>query len=594
MPLSPRVLVISHDVIGRSMAGPGIRYWEMARALAMGQPVTLIAPQPIDLPSPLPRCGDYVWGDPASLERWLHDVDVVIANGFVLFAHPELASIPQALVVDLYDPVLLENLELFRSWPELDRVKQNRQDVALLERQLAGGDFYICATERQRDLYIGSLMAAGCITPGATDNDPQLRALIDVVPFGLPVESAVKRQPALRGVVPGIDHEDVVLLWTGGLWDWMDPLTLIEAMPQIVEQHPHTRLVLLAGRHPGTVQPMSMPGKAKGRAAALGLEGTHVFFYEHWVPYEARADFLLEADVAISLHRTHLETAYAAVRSRFLDHLWAGLPSVVSDGDAAAALVRTHELGAIVPPGNIQATAATICEVITDKQRREHCSAHARELAQTLTWERIVEPLVRFCQVPRKRREPTLRNPPIVPSFVVKDTGMQHEQQNLMQQMEGLWQFGVTEGRGNIVARVARGAMLRLLGPIIGRQREFNGAAVKLLYTLREENDQTRSYLHALAAQTVALQRELHAQIDTSQRDLHGRLDTLQRDMHGRLDTLSAFDGEVNDRLTRLVYTAQLLDDAVAAADEADATLASHLADLALRLPLDNGASQHE
>lgn len=171
---------------------------------------------------------------------------------------------------------------------------------------------------------------------------------------------------------------------------------------------------------------------------------------------------------------------------------------------------------------------------------------------------------------------------------------MQHEQQNLMQQMEGLWQFGVTEGRGNIVARVARGAMLRLLGPIIGRQREFNGAAVKLLYTLREENDQTRSYLHALAAQTVALQRELHAQIDTSQRDLHGRLDTLQRDMHGRLDTLSAFDGEVNDRLTRLVYTAQLLDDAVAAADEADATLASHLADLALRLPLDNGASQHE
>jgi hypothetical protein len=41
----PRALVVSHDVIGPSMAGPGIRYWEMAAALRRrGVEVTLAAP----------------------------------------------------------------------------------------------------------------------------------------------------------------------------------------------------------------------------------------------------------------------------------------------------------------------------------------------------------------------------------------------------------------------------------------------------------------------------------------------------------------------------------------------------------------------
>jgi len=46
------VLIISHDTVGSRMAGPGIRYWELARVVAAQQRVTLIAPQPIDRVSP--------------------------------------------------------------------------------------------------------------------------------------------------------------------------------------------------------------------------------------------------------------------------------------------------------------------------------------------------------------------------------------------------------------------------------------------------------------------------------------------------------------------------------------------------------------
>lgn len=43
------ILILSHDVIGTRMAGTGIRYWELAHALAATQPVVLLAPQPPDL-----------------------------------------------------------------------------------------------------------------------------------------------------------------------------------------------------------------------------------------------------------------------------------------------------------------------------------------------------------------------------------------------------------------------------------------------------------------------------------------------------------------------------------------------------------------
>ena len=54
--------------------------------------------------------------------------------------------------------------------------------------QLALGDFFLCASERQRDFWIGALHTAGRINPQTYAADPTLRSLIDVVPFGLPDE----------------------------------------------------------------------------------------------------------------------------------------------------------------------------------------------------------------------------------------------------------------------------------------------------------------------------------------------------------------------------------------------------------------------
>jgi len=531
---APRVLIISHDVVGERMAGPGIRYWEMASVLATQQSVTLVAPQPIDRAVPDFACGSYTWGDTSSLAPWLATADVVVANGFVLVAHPDLASIAQPLVLDLYDPTLLENLELFRSAPEAQRRDQNRQDVELLNRQLAAGDFFLCATERQRDLYLGALMAAGRITPEATERDPQLRSLIDVAPFGLPTEPPTKRQPVLRNVVPGIGADDVLLLWTGGLWDWLDPLSLVQALPGVAAQHPNVRLVFLAGQHPGNVAPMRMPQATKRLAAELDLLDRHVFFYDTWVPYDQRADFLLEADIAVSLHRNHLETQYAAVRSRFLDHLWAGLPSIVSDGDAAADLVQTHGLGSVVATQDIANTATTLARMIADEAARRACAEQARILAATFTWERTLAPLRIFCMRPSRMSKPTQSAAPqAAPSH---SESVSHTP---IAQLDQLWHVQPHELTSELPlvgqAKQAANTLTRwYLQPILEQQNAFNAAVVHALQYLAETTDRSRdelvAHLEQLMHTNASLQQhiadiELHlCDIDDAQTSLAERL----------------------------------------------------------------------
>ncbi|NTV65620.1 MAG: glycosyltransferase family 4 protein, partial [Oscillochloris sp.] len=398
-----KLLIVSHDVVGSNMAGPGIRYWELARALAAHTQVTLVAPRPIDMTASYVRTGSYTWGDVASLAAYIAHADVVLVNGFVFEFYPNLGEIDQKLMIDLYDPTLLENLELLRANPA-ERAARTQRDVALLNQQLAAGDFFLCATERQRDLYMGALMAAGRITPARVDADPLLRGLIAVLPFGLPNEPPVRSGPGPRGLIAGVGPDDPIILWSGGLWDWMDPQTLIRAMPTVLAAVPNARLVFMAGRHPGAAAEMRTPHEARTLADEIGLLGSHIFFYGSWVPYADRVNFLLDAAVVVSLHRQHLETAYAAVRSRFLDHLWAGRPSVVSAGDAAAELVERYDIGRVAPIGDEAAVARAICDLLADAALCAACAGGAQALAAEFSWERVSAPIRAFCAVPRRTR----------------------------------------------------------------------------------------------------------------------------------------------------------------------------------------------
>jgi hypothetical protein len=231
--------------------------------------------------------------------------------------------------------------------------------------------------------------------------------MIDVVPFGISSDPPVHTQNVLKGVLPGIGPDDKVILWGGGIYNWFDPLTLIHAVDQVVKDHPEVKLFFMGLAHPNPDVPhMRMATAAMNLAKQLGLEGTHVFFNTGWVPYEQRANYLLESVIGVSCHLEHIETTYS-YRTRVLDYFWAELPVIVTRGDALSQLVEERGLGLTVAPGDVQGFADAIIRLIEDESLAHEAKLNVGKLRPELAWQQIIKPLDQFCS--RPRRAPDMR-----------------------------------------------------------------------------------------------------------------------------------------------------------------------------------------
>jgi glycosyltransferase involved in cell wall biosynthesis len=223
---------------------------------------------------------------------------------------------------------------------------------------------------------------------------------VDVVPYGLPAQPLPAPQPVIKGVWPGIAEGDRLLLWGGGLWPWLDPLTAIRAMALLRDRHPRIKLLFPGTRHPNPAM-AAMPNQvaaAKALAAELGVLDSGVHFGD-WLPYSRWPHVLQECDVALTLHFDTVETRLA-FRSRVLEYIWAGLPIVATSGDATSDLIARHGLGVITPEGDAAAVAAAIDQLLTEP-RRQRAASFAAARAE-LNWEQAAAPLVRYCRNPQR------------------------------------------------------------------------------------------------------------------------------------------------------------------------------------------------
>ena len=415
--IRPHVLLVTHEALRANMSGPAIRVLEMARALSRTARVTVCAPMPMDIRDDSVALVPFDPARPTALKAQAETADAVVVQGFALTSYPFLSALVCPIVADLYCPFTIEHLEQQRAAGGAIPPAHERDAAAILSvqnTQLQQADFFLCASERQRDFWIGTLHTAGRVNPRTVARDADLRTLIDVVPFGLPseaIETAAARARAARvargqsgavmkGVHPAIGEDDRVLLWGGSLLDWQDPETLIEAVARLARTRNDVKLFFMGVKHPNPqVTPMAVVERSRRLAESLGVAGTHVIFND-WVPYEERALYLTEADLGVSTHHWHLETRYA-FRTRMLDYLWARLPIVCSEGDHFGDLVRARGLGRAVPPGDADALAAAIAEMLDGAGARDAARRSLAEVADTLTWDRVVEPLRRWCADPQ-------------------------------------------------------------------------------------------------------------------------------------------------------------------------------------------------
>ncbi len=394
-----RVLVVTGEPLSERMAGPAIRAWEIARALAPEQDVRLVSTAGAQLTSTEFEVGHVAGRTLREATDW---ADVIIFQGFLLEAAPWLRSSSKVLVADVYDPMHLEQLEQAKDLGVGGRALAVRETTRVLNEQLRRADFLLCASAKQRDFWLGQLAGQGRVNPEVYDEDASLDRLLAVVPFGIPDEPPVRQGPAIRGVVDGIGPDDKVILWGGGIYNWFDPLTLIHAVDRLRATHPDVRLYFMGLKHPNPGVPaMRMAWEAKELAERLGLMGTHVFFNHGWVPYAQRADYLLDADVGVSTHFAHVETQFS-FRTRILDYLWASLPIVATEGDTFSEVIRAGGLGRVVPERDVDALVTALEEMLYDEAAAASARGRITEQARAFRWSTTLAPLVEFCRDPRR------------------------------------------------------------------------------------------------------------------------------------------------------------------------------------------------
>ncbi len=394
-----RVLIVTHDVVGVRMAGPAIRCVELARQLSEACEVTVTSLMPLDGAIEAPFKVVSFEDDPRRLRALAEDSDVLVLQGLMPRRFPFLLELGKYLVMDLYDPFLFESYPHLLSLPH-----EGKSDFLefwdTMNEQMEVADFSICASERQRDMWIGRYCALGRLTPVQFDADPSFRHLIDLVPFGVSDEPPRHERPVLKGVVPGIEENDKVILWGGGIWNWFDPLTLIRAVGQIAERRQDVKLYFLGVKHPNPEIPeMAMAAQAVQLAEELGLKERYVFFNHDWVPYTDRQNYLAEADIGVSSHFDSVETRFS-FRTRVLDYLWAGLPVVSTEGDAMAELVASRGLGMVTRYGSVDDWVVALTRVLDDASFQQSARANVRAVADEYRWSQVAAPLRHYCEAP--------------------------------------------------------------------------------------------------------------------------------------------------------------------------------------------------
>jgi glycosyltransferase involved in cell wall biosynthesis len=369
-----RVLVLIQGSLGERLAGPEIRGWEVARAFSLrGHAVTAMAsvPEPTTregIPV-LPRTRRNIYS-----ETQRHDVVI----GPVIPPYALLAGRRCVHVADLYDPVDLE-LATVGGWRAARHALQQRNSRRLQQRWSA---ILVCANGRQRERLLAEI------------RELDRRPPILTVPMGLPEPPGPTTGQPLREHFSTIGPDDPLVLWWGSVWRWLDAHTVVEAIGLLADRRPDIRLVITAGRPANTAtDSLNVVEDVRGLARERGLLGRHVFFLDDWVPFEDRHRYLRDANVGITLHAATPEATLAA-RARYMDYLWAGVPSVLAEGDEVADRLAAAGAARLVTPRDAAATARALDELLGNPEELAAAKAACATLASEYQWSNLLAPLI--------------------------------------------------------------------------------------------------------------------------------------------------------------------------------------------------------
>lgn len=370
------------------MAGAAIRAFEFAKALSSEYEVILFS-----LETPQMKGDGFEILSFAEVKRQGHFSSAsLLITQRLTFPFAFLAiRYRLKIIIDAYVPSPLELMEHFRYEHEsLSKEQESKifSDITNLQLSFALADGILCASERQKALWTGFLVGEKLISAKVYEKDPTLHHFLVTVPFGISKDAPEKKSSGPREKF-NLKKSDQIILWGGGVWNWFDPLTLIQAMAAIQQERDDIKLVFMGVVPPDPNLPKTrMAESALALAKELKCFNRSVFFNTDWVPYSERENYLAESAFAISTHFNTTETHFS-FRTRMLDYLWAGLPIIATEGDIFADWIERHHLGIVVPYQNSKALKQAILDMATQEEKLKNYRNNIAVFRETFLWSNV-------------------------------------------------------------------------------------------------------------------------------------------------------------------------------------------------------------
>ncbi|MER5741981.1 hypothetical protein ABT097_01750 [Streptomyces sp. NPDC002225] len=312
-----------HRVDWTSLGGIGLRVRELAAEIARVAGVTVFSPG--SLPERLGPGVRLVTRESAWAAE-LRRSDIVYS-----FDSPSPERL--ASVADSGLPMIVENAPPLEHalYPSLarraDRESRYRETVEAYQRQLAGGAFFTCRSAVERATLVANLCLTGRVTVEAMRASGALDGLVTTIPVGFSESAAeaARRRLTEAGRERSFREGPFRVVWSGGLWTYLDPLFALESVRIARSRGVPVELVFLYGReNPDNAAVLS------GLLGAVERYGCGAYVTIRQAPL-GRAEYfrvLAGASALLCVGRRGVEND-TCVRLRIRDSRLFGLPTVV-------------------------------------------------------------------------------------------------------------------------------------------------------------------------------------------------------------------------------------------------------------------------
>jgi len=212
------------------------------------------------------------------------------------------------------------------------------------------------------------------------------RLTIFIIPNGIdpeifrPIPQVEARQKL------GLPTDGLYVVYAGSLHVWQGVDVLLHAFARLVKKFPNCRLLIVGGQ--------DEPNKDAYKRLAHELRITDHAIFVPFVPYEQSALYIAAADVCVAPYVPIVCEIGGGSPLKLYAYLSCGRPVVLSDlGEFVDAdLVRVSGAGLLVPPGDPEALAEAIGQLLSNPALRAEMGRQGREaILNGYTWDHNAE-----------------------------------------------------------------------------------------------------------------------------------------------------------------------------------------------------------